>query len=110
MVASKVECIHSIGIGGQRQDCIIRVGQGGTGNSGKGGIMLADHFVNFEKPSHTGMDIPITRGIFSNYKWKKVHRMLGKTNLLGAIVAVVFYVSAILVFIFRLLGMAQYEH
>jgi hypothetical protein len=36
--------------------------------------------------------------------------MLGKTNLLGAIVAVVFYVSAILVFIFRLLGKAKYDY
>lgn len=36
--------------------------------------------------------------------------MLEKTNLLGAIVAVVFYVSAILVFIFRLLGKPQYGH
>lgn len=31
-------------------------------------------------------------------------------NLLGAIVAVAFYVSAILVFIFRLLGKPQFEH
>lgn len=36
--------------------------------------------------------------------------MLEKTNLLGAIVAVAFYVSAILVFIFRLLGKPQYGH
>ena len=36
--------------------------------------------------------------------------MLEKTNLLGAIVAVIFYVSAILVFIFRLLGKPQYGH
>jgi len=36
--------------------------------------------------------------------------MLEKTNLLGAIVAVVLYVSAILVFIFRLLGKPQYGH
>ena len=36
--------------------------------------------------------------------------MLAKTNLLGAIVAVAFYVSAILVFIFRLLGNPQYEN
>jgi hypothetical protein len=36
--------------------------------------------------------------------------MLEKMDLLGAIVAVVFYVSAILVFIFRLLGKPQYGH
>jgi hypothetical protein len=36
--------------------------------------------------------------------------MLEKTNLLGAIVAVAFYVSASLVFIFRLLGKPQYGH
>ena len=36
--------------------------------------------------------------------------MLKKTNLLGAIVAIAFYVSAILVFIFRLLGKPQYGH
>ena len=36
--------------------------------------------------------------------------MLEKTNQLGAIVAVAFYVSAILVFIFRLLGRPQYGH
>ena len=36
--------------------------------------------------------------------------MLWKMNLLGAIVAVLFYVSAILVFIFRLLGKPQYGH
>jgi len=36
--------------------------------------------------------------------------MLEKTNLLGAMVAVSFYVSAILVFIFRLLGKPQYGH
>jgi hypothetical protein len=34
--------------------------------------------------------------------------MLKKTNLLGAIVAVAFYVSAILVFIFRLMGQPQF--
>jgi hypothetical protein len=34
--------------------------------------------------------------------------VLEKTNLLGALVAVAFYVSAILVFIFRLLGQPQY--
>ncbi len=41
-------------------------------------------------------------------EWKQDERedqrMLKKMNLLGAIVAVTFYVSAILVFIFRLLG------
>lgn len=36
--------------------------------------------------------------------------MLEKMNLLGAIVAVAFYVSAILVFLFRLLGKPQYGH
>ena len=36
--------------------------------------------------------------------------MLEKTNLLGAFVAVAFYVSAILVFVFRLLGKPQYGH
>ena len=36
--------------------------------------------------------------------------MLDKTNLLGALVAIVFYVSASLVFTFRLLGRPQYEH
>ena len=36
--------------------------------------------------------------------------MLEKTNLLGAIVAVAFFVSAILVFIFRLRGQPQYGH
>ena len=36
--------------------------------------------------------------------------MLEKTNLLGAIVAIAFYVSAILVFAFRLLGKPQYGH
>ena len=36
--------------------------------------------------------------------------MLEKTNLLGAIIAVAFFVSAILVFIFRLLGKPQYGH
>ena len=34
--------------------------------------------------------------------------MLEKTNLLGAIVAITFFVSASLVFIFRLLGKPQY--
>jgi len=36
--------------------------------------------------------------------------MLEKTNLLGAIVAVAFFVSAIMVFVFRLLGKPQYGH
>jgi len=36
--------------------------------------------------------------------------MLEKTNLLGGIVVVPFYGSAILVFIFRLLGRPQYGH
>ena len=36
--------------------------------------------------------------------------MLEKTNLLGAIVAISFYASAILVFIFRLVGKPQYGH
>ena len=36
--------------------------------------------------------------------------MLEKTNLLGAVVTVAFYVSAILVFIFRLLGKPEYGH
>ena len=36
--------------------------------------------------------------------------MLQRTNLLGAIVAVVFYASAMLVFVFRLLGKPQYGH
>ena len=36
--------------------------------------------------------------------------MLERTNLLGAIVAIAFYASAILVFIFRLLDRPQYGH
>jgi len=36
--------------------------------------------------------------------------MLERTNFLGAIVAVAFYVSAILVFVFRLSGKPQYGH
>jgi hypothetical protein len=36
--------------------------------------------------------------------------MLEKTNLLGAVTAIVFFVSAILVFVFRLLGKPQYGH
>ena len=36
--------------------------------------------------------------------------MLEKTNLLGAVVAIAFYSSAILVFVFRLLGKPQYGH
>jgi len=43
-------------------------------------------------------------------RWKKSQRMLEKMNLLGAIVAVAFFVSAILVFIFRLLGKPQHGH
>lgn len=34
--------------------------------------------------------------------------MLEKTNLLGAVVAIAFFVSAILVFTFRLMGKSQY--
>ena len=40
---------------------------------------------------------------------KRVH-MLERMNLLGAIVAVLFFISAILVFVFRLLGKPQYGH
>lgn len=36
--------------------------------------------------------------------------MLEKTNLLGAVTAIAFFVSAILVFTFRLLGKSQYGH
>lgn len=36
--------------------------------------------------------------------------MLERTNLIGAITAVAFFVSAILVFTFRLLGKPQYGH
>ena len=36
--------------------------------------------------------------------------MLERSNLLGAIVAVAFYASAIVVFVFRLLDMPQYGH
>ncbi len=36
--------------------------------------------------------------------------MLEKINLMGAVVTVAFYVSAILVFIFRLLGKPEYGH
>ncbi len=36
--------------------------------------------------------------------------MLEKTNLLGAVTAIAFFVSAILVFAFRLLGKPQYGH
>jgi len=36
--------------------------------------------------------------------------MLEKTNLLGAITAIAFFASAILVFVFRLLGKPQYEN
>jgi len=36
--------------------------------------------------------------------------MLEKTNLLGAVIAITFFASAILVFAFRLLGKPQYGH
>jgi hypothetical protein len=36
--------------------------------------------------------------------------MIEKMDLLGAITAVTFYISAILVFVIRLLGKRQYEH
>jgi hypothetical protein len=36
--------------------------------------------------------------------------MLERTNLIGAITAIAFFVSAILVFVFRLLGKPQYEN
>jgi len=36
--------------------------------------------------------------------------MLEKTNLLGAVVALLLYISAIAVFLFRLLGKPQYGH
>jgi hypothetical protein len=36
--------------------------------------------------------------------------MLQQTNILGAVVAIAFYISAILVFISRLLGQPQYGH
>ncbi|MCK7461762.1 MAG: hypothetical protein MZU84_06730 [Sphingobacterium sp.] len=36
--------------------------------------------------------------------------MLEKTNLLGAVTAIAFFVSAIMVFTFRLLGRPQYGH
>jgi len=36
--------------------------------------------------------------------------MLERTNLLGASVAVLFFISAILVFVFRLLGKPRYGH
>ncbi|HSQ27815.1 MAG TPA: hypothetical protein VLM80_11890 [Anaerolineales bacterium] len=36
--------------------------------------------------------------------------MLEKTNLLGAVTAIAFFISAILVFVFRLLGKPQYEN
>jgi hypothetical protein len=41
---------------------------------------------------------------------KDARRMYEKMNLLGAMVAIAFFVSAILVFIFRLLGRSQYGH
>jgi hypothetical protein len=40
----------------------------------------------------------------------EVQQMYEKMNLLGAMVAIAFFVSAILVFIFRLLGRPQYGH
>src|SRR5512136_1368700 len=43
-------------------------------------------------------------------KSKQVSLMLEKTNLLGAIVAIVFFISAILVFAFRLAGRPQVGH
>ncbi len=36
--------------------------------------------------------------------------MLERTNLIGAVTAIAFFVSAILVFVFRLLGKPQYGH
>jgi hypothetical protein len=36
--------------------------------------------------------------------------MLEKTNLLGAVTAIAFFASAILVFVFRLVGKPQYGH
>lgn len=36
--------------------------------------------------------------------------MMEKMNLLGAITAITFYISAILVFVIRFLGKQQYEH
>jgi len=36
--------------------------------------------------------------------------MLEKTNLLGAVIAIAFFASAILVFVFRLVGKPQYGH
>jgi hypothetical protein len=41
-------------------------------------------------------------------KIRRRHVMLEKANLLGAIVADAFYLSAILVFLFRLLGKPKY--
>src|SRR5512134_2638549 len=43
-------------------------------------------------------------------KERKVENMLENLNLLGAIVGIAFFVSAILVFVFRLLGKPQYGH
>jgi hypothetical protein len=40
----------------------------------------------------------------------EAQKMYEKMNLLGAMVAVAFFVSAILVFVFRLLGRPQYGH
>ncbi|MBE7433223.1 MAG: hypothetical protein HS100_04860 [Anaerolineales bacterium] len=36
--------------------------------------------------------------------------MLERTNLIGAVTAIAFFISAILVFVFRLLGKPQYGH
>jgi hypothetical protein len=40
----------------------------------------------------------------------EAQKMYEKMNLLGAMVAVAFFISAILVFVFRLLGRPQYGH
>jgi hypothetical protein len=41
---------------------------------------------------------------------KEGSTMLEKTNLLGAATAIAFFVSAIMIFVFRLLGKPQYGH
>jgi hypothetical protein len=41
---------------------------------------------------------------------KEAPRMYEKMNLLGAMVAIAFFVSTILVFLFRILGRPQYGH
>jgi hypothetical protein len=57
---------------------------------------------------------PYPLGGRTTIRWKQgekeSQRMLEKMNLLGANVAIVFYVSAILVFILRLFGKSQLEH